>query len=72
MPRHRFAEILEATEPAVATAVNPAAFVLCPLLGMGGGPMASVWQQVYHLAYEQAKAVVAPSRLERLLTPSLN
>jgi len=43
-------------------------FVACPLLVGHHGMMtqALVWQQLYALALEQARAVAQPSRLERL------
>ncbi len=67
MHRHRFVEQLNQNRmprPQVA-AFNPNAFCACPLcLVMGGSAMQ--WQQrVYQLAYEEAKAVVKPSILER-------
>ena len=66
MARHRFLDLLhsETVTPAVAVvpAVAVSGFMACPLVLQAG---ALAWQHVYQLAYEQARAVVQPSRLER-------
>jgi hypothetical protein len=71
MSRHRFLDQLR-TEPAVPAGVVPAlasGFMACPLVLQA--PMA--WQQqIYQWAFEQAVAVVRPSRLERWQTATLN
>lgn len=71
MSRHRFLEQLR-TEPAISAAVVPAVtsgFMACPLVLQA--PMA--WQQqVYQWAFEQAVAVVRPSRLERWQAANVN
>jgi hypothetical protein len=49
-------------------AVAASGFVMLPVAWAGGG-----WQQeLYRRAYEQALAVVRPSRLERLQAVALN
>ena len=71
MSRHRFLDQLRA-ESAVHAAVVPAltsGFMACPLVLQA--PMA--WQQqVYQWAFEQAVAIVRPSRLERWQTATVN
>jgi hypothetical protein len=67
MHRHRFSEQWAQAGDPTPAAPTAHGFVQCPLVLMQGQPAASCpWQQVYQLAYEQAQAVVAPSRLERL------
>jgi hypothetical protein len=72
MGRHRFLDLLNA-EPAVPAAETPATlggFMACPMVLQTA---AWSWQQnVYQLAFEQARAVVRPSRLERWQRPSAN
>jgi hypothetical protein len=62
MQRHRFLEHIPAP-PATSVGV-PNGFMVfsLPVASLAQAP----WQQLYQLAYEQARAVVAPSRLERL------
>ena len=60
------------SQPATRAAVAPtvaSGFVACPL---GLQAAACQWQQLYQWAYEQARAVVQPSRMERYFVPSLN
>jgi hypothetical protein len=60
---------VEAVGPVVASS----AFVVCPVVLQQGWPVQPfAWRQVYQLAYEQAWAVVRPSRLERLQAVSPN
>jgi len=59
------------SEPASRHRIEPmplSGFVACPVGSSAGWQ----WQQIYRLAYEQARAVVQPSRLERLLARSFN
>jgi hypothetical protein len=75
MHQHRFREQQQfSPRPAIATPVLSAtAFVVCPLmLPQGGMGQQSPWPQLYQLAFEQAQAVLRPSRLERLQAVSLN
>ena len=71
MSRHRFLDQLR-PEPAVPAALVPAltsGFVACPLVLQAQ----MAWQQqVYQWAFEQAVAVVRPSRLERWQTATRN
>ncbi len=69
MHHHRFQHQLEFASSSTVTA--PAAvvdsFLVCPVVllqGWMGQPCP--WHAVYHVAYERARAVVSPSRLERL------
>jgi len=44
----------------------PGAFMVCPLaVQPGWAPQNGAWQQVYAAAYEQARAALRPSRVER-------
>ena len=75
MQHHRFTEQMGLMpQPALTTcSAARSAFVACPAVLVPGGLLhASPWQQIYQAAYERAKAVVAPSRLERLLVASPN
>jgi hypothetical protein len=67
MQRHRFLEQLEQVDWD-STPVAASGFVVCPLFGLPGWAPSSPVQQVYQLALDQARAVVGPSRLERLQT----
>jgi hypothetical protein len=71
MSRHRFLDQLR-TEPAVTAGVVPAlasGFMACPVALQAS----MAWQQqIYQWAFEQAVAVVRPSRLERWQTATLN
>jgi hypothetical protein len=74
MALHRFLDLVH-SEPAVPAGVPVAAsgFMACPLvLQAAGGPGAAWQQQVYQWAFEQARAVVRPSLLERWQKPSAN
>ncbi len=64
MHRHRFSDQLS---QGVGTSAPPAGqgFVPCPVALLPGLSGVCPWQHVYQLAYEQARAVVGPSRLER-------
>ena len=64
MSEHRFLHLLQAEPaiPAAATATATSGFMVCPLVLQGA---AWSWQHVYQLAFEQARAVVRPSILER-------
>ena len=75
MHRHRFLEREKFTPlPALATTGPSAtAFVVCPVvLSQGWMGQPCPWRSIYQLAYEQAQAVVRPSRLERLQAVSWN
>lgn len=54
------------------SATQVSAFVVCPVGGLGMMSQLLMWQHVYQLAAEQARAVAAPSRLERALAFSAN
>jgi hypothetical protein len=74
MFHHRFSEQFA---PPAAVAEHPLptmpGFMLCPLpLPQGWQGQPPPWQFVYQVAYAQAQAVVAPSRLERYLKPIWN
>jgi hypothetical protein len=73
MAHHRFLDLLhpEIAIPAMAApAATASGFMACPLVLQAG---VSDWQQqVYQWAFEQARAVVSPSRLERWLKVSPN
>jgi hypothetical protein len=73
MALHRFLDLAR-PEPAVPAGVPAASgFMACPLvLQVVGGPGAAWQQQVYQWAFEQARAVVRPSLLERWQQPSAN
>jgi hypothetical protein len=45
--------------------------VFCPNM-MLNVPCHESWQVLYRAAYEQAKAALAPSRVQRMLQPSRN
>jgi len=57
--------------------VNPPAstagpvVMICPAMNLGVSAPES-WQAIYRLAYEQARAALAPSKLQRMLEPSTN
>ena len=78
MQYHRFLGQLDNSSASpvavgVSSAPSVGGFVLCPpaCLPVGWAGQAMMWQ-VYQLAYQQAQAVVRPSRLERLETATLN
>jgi hypothetical protein len=75
MHRDRFVGF-QGNGPRSGTAAQVAragAFVACPMALLQGGVGPSLlWQQVYQLAFEQAQAVVRPSRLERYQDALLN
>jgi hypothetical protein len=74
MQHHRFREQLGADSQLPRTSsASASGFLVCPAMLMQGGMQApSLWQQIYQVAYERARAVLAPSRLERLLSASRN
>ncbi len=56
-----------------ASAPSASAFMVCPaVLSQGWMGQPCPWRQLYQLAYEQARAVLRPSRLERLQAVSWN
>jgi hypothetical protein len=56
-----------------APALSAAGFTVCPLAVCPVGADAGRWaQDVYRLAYEQARAALLPPRHERLLLASPN
>jgi hypothetical protein len=62
-------------EPAAAPAavLSSSGFMVCPLFGPASGLVPPpYWQDVYRLAFEQARAVARPSWLERCYAVSLN
>jgi hypothetical protein len=71
MNADRFREQLEAwPRTGGAAAPLPAAgFVLCPV-ALHAGTLATMW--LYARAHAEARAVVAPSRLERLQAATVN
>ncbi len=73
MALHRLLDLVR-REPAVPACVPAVSgFMACPLvLQAAGGPGAAWQQQVYQWAFEQARAVVRPSLLERWQNPSAN
>jgi hypothetical protein len=75
MNRHRFSELVSSVSEKASDvpALSVSGFVVCPL--MTAQPMTTqlmLWQQVYQAAWEQARAVSLPSRLERLQAVSCN
>jgi hypothetical protein len=75
MHRHRFLEREKFAPLAALPAALPSAsaFMVCPvMLSQGWMGQPCPWRQIYQLAYEQAQAVVGPSRLERLQAVSWN
>jgi hypothetical protein len=74
MSVHRLRDVLSSdrdSSPVPASSV--CGFVVCPLVSGQHGMMAQMMMlQVYQLAYEQARAVSRPSRLERLEAFSSN
>jgi len=67
MDRHRFRELLTRSEPLPsAQAPLPASgFMACPLSPVLGGPCRAVQEELYRRAWEEARAVLRPSILER-------
>jgi hypothetical protein len=75
MQHHRFREQLGADSQLrrTSSAFAASGFLVCPAMLMQGGmQVPSLWQQIYQVAYERARAVLAPSRPERLLSASRN
>ncbi len=72
MSQHRFRDLVQ-PEPSLPTVGQPAltsGFMVCPVVLQTG---AWAWQQqIYQWAYEQAQAVLRPSRLERWQAASVN
>ena len=56
----------------VATSPAAQACVSCFLTAEAGAVVPAVWMDVYKVAYEQARASLAPSRFQVMLQPSLN
>ena len=74
MSRHHFRGLLDDRPiPSPSSAISSVSgFMACPLAvpqGMMGQML--MWQQAYQLAFEQARAVLRPSPLDRF-TASLN
>jgi hypothetical protein len=65
MHHHRFSEQLSQAVGSTPALEPGQGFVACPHALLQGLASGCPWQHVYQLAYEQARAVVAPSRLER-------
>jgi hypothetical protein len=76
MSQHRFVDQLsrEHLPPPTAPAVAGSGFMACPAaLCLGWSPMQWAWQQqLYAWAFEQARAVLRPSVLERVGRDLLN
>ena len=74
MSGHRLRDVLSSDrDNSLVPASSVCGFVACPLVAGQPGMMAQmVMFQVYQLAYEQARAVSRPSRLERLEAFSSN
>jgi hypothetical protein len=63
MDRHLTAKFMDPDPTTAAPAVNPGAFVVCPVLLLQGGPVHScLCQSVYQLALQQALQQAAPPR----------
>ena len=71
MARHRFLDQLR-PEPVPAVPALASGFMACPLVLQAAGGLLPWQQQVYELAYEQARAVVRPSLLERWQAANAN
>ncbi len=72
MALHRFADLLHAeTETTTPVPAVASGFMACPLVLQAAG-IAALQQQIYQWAFEQARAVVRPSLLERWQTVSVN
>ena len=74
MSRHRFRGLLdERSIPSPSSAIpSMSGFMACPLaVPQGTMGQMLMWQQAYQLAFEQARAVLRPSPLDRF-TASLN
>jgi len=56
----------------VATSPAAQACVCSFLTPEAGAAVPAVWTDIYKLAYEQARAALAPSRFQVMLQPSLN
>jgi hypothetical protein len=66
MHRHRFSDQLSQGIGVAPAAPAGQGFVPCPLpIAQGLSGLGCPWQHVYQIAYEQARVVVSPSRLER-------
>jgi hypothetical protein len=74
MSSNRLSGVWSSTESAVAVAPDNggAGFLLCPLAWQVTPEQASVWQQVYQLAWARTLAVLQPSRVELLQRVSVN
>jgi hypothetical protein len=74
MSSNRLAGVWSSTDSAVAlgTANGGAGFLLCPLAWQVTPEQASLWQQVYQLAWARTLAVMQPSRVELLQRVSVN
>jgi hypothetical protein len=55
-----------------AAPLSATAFVMCPAACLMGWPTHAMMWRVYQMAYEQAQAVVRPSRLEILERATVN
>jgi hypothetical protein len=72
MSRHRFLDLVqpESSLPSAGVPAIASGFMVCPVVLQAG---ARAWQQqIYQWAYEQALAVVRPSRLERWQAANVN
>ena len=73
MHHHRFTSQLSQGPPTEAQLPAAGGFVQCPLaLQQGWQGPSCPWQQLYQMAYAQARAVVKPSILERYQTNTPN
>jgi len=74
MPHNRLPHLLSRQPQATPSASLPVGLVACPaVLRQGLSAMTLAWQQaLYQRAWEEARAVVRPSVLERLQAGLLN
>jgi hypothetical protein len=56
----------------VATSPAAQAYVSCFVTGEAGAALPPAWTDVYKLAYEKARAALAPSRFQVMLEPCMN
>ena len=74
MTHHRFRDLVQSELTAANSwQLNPGVgFMACPVALQAVGMCLAWQQQVYQWAFEQARAVVRPSRLERWQAATLN
>lgn len=74
MSSHRFLDLIQAEVDAVLAnqPIVESGFMVCPLILQASNGFQDWQHKLYQWAFEQARAVVRPSRLERCYAQAVN